>query len=77
MNRMPKFGSSILSDDRCTIVELELTPEEMQKCDSIQVAGRHELLESYVARTQEIREEAVAIQRAKAEEKTRNFNHFA
>ena len=58
MNRMPRFGSSILSADRYIIVELELTPEEQQKRDSVQVTGRHELLESYMERTQEIREEA-------------------
>ncbi len=74
MNRFPKFGSSILSEDRYIIVELELTPEEIEKRDSVQIEDRHPLLESYMTRTNEIREEALAIQKAKTEEREHQFS---
>jgi hypothetical protein len=73
MNRNPKFGSSILSEDRYLIVELDLTPEEKERRDSTQTDFRDELLDTYMARTKEIREEAVAVQKAKQAEQLNNY----
>lgn len=61
MNRHPRIGKSFLSADRHIIVDLELTPSEIEKRDSRLQEVRHPLLQRHVKRTREITDEAETI----------------
>ena len=69
MNRYPKFGKTVLSADRCVIIEPELTAEEKEKLDTQQTIARDPHLEKHMKRTREIMEEAETHKEMKREEK--------
>jgi len=73
MNRCPKFGVSILSPDRCVIVEAGLTPEEQAGLSETQTGeDTHPCVKKHLPRTEEIRQEG---ERIESENRARDGDH--
>jgi hypothetical protein len=65
MNRYPKFGTSILSEDRYVIFEVGLTPEERVSLNQAREKVQSPFITNLLPRTKEIMKEAKQVKSEK------------